>query len=268
MARFKPNMKETRHGRYRGADPQARSHSDALAYYRTRASQPKPAAAFDAEWADLSRAERDARASAGAGAVERDRGQWSAIQQYTSWSSIATVTTFKRSAAIWTGIDSAPKRPELENAGLTVGEIIAHRVWRITPDRKLKSGYRDDVWEPGVPVCGDPEAADNHGIHGLKPGDRGIAEAVGHYGPNGFMAMMNHMNALFWIGKQTPPARDIGVAVGTVRLYGTVIEHARGYRAQYAMVESIDRIEDCKLPEAERAALLTHLRASYCPEAA
>ncbi len=163
-------------------------------------------------------------------------------------------------------IAEPPEAPEIENAGLSFGEIVAHRMWRITAERKLKSGYRDDIWEPGVPVSGDPD----HGVHAFKAGDPGISDAVAQYGPNGFMAAMARMTGLLWSGKEASDvcARDIGAAIGTVRLYGTVIEHERGYRAQYAMVESIDRIEDCALDGDEKVALLAELRAAYCPESA
>ncbi len=243
-----------KHGRHRRADPQARSHSDALAYYRARASQPKPATAFDAEWASLSRAERNAAAGARAGRInDADlRINWG------SWTSYTTTTLFISKGGVFT---LYPRKPfaELESAGLTVGEIVAHRVWRIDESYYLRSGFRDDIWAPGSPMVGDPTG--DHGVHAFKDDDEArILGAVAEYGPrraaSWFMALLPD---------ERPESKTIGMAIGTVRLYGTVVEHEHGYRAQYAMIESIDRIEDCLREGVDRDNLLAALRARYLP---
>jgi hypothetical protein len=57
------------------------------------------------------------------------------------------------------------------------------------------------------------------------------------------------------------PEEFHGVAIGTVDLWGTVIEHEDGYRAEYAQVQSIDRL--LHVPQPESTWLLEHLRALY-----
>lgn len=282
MARFKSNIKETRRGRHRGADPQARGHSDALAYYRARASQPKPAAAFDAEWSALDRAQRDARARPGAGTVVKGI-DYSSGQSFTTWTTVSYGKTLWLTPSGISLMPSGPSEPPppLENAGLRVGEIIAYRVWPITKNRRLQSGFRDDIWEPGEPMVGEPSDRDGSspsGVHAFNdPNGAGIKDAIMSYGPHGIIHMWGMLNRFMWVQsrdgsisiEEAPapePAKYPGIAVGKVRLYGTVIEHVRGYRAQYAMVESIDRIADSELPDEERDALLMHLRSTYCTE--
>ncbi len=54
-----------------------------------------------------------------------------------------------------------------------------------------------------------------------------------------------------------------GVAIGRVALYGEVIEHTLGYRAEYAMVDSIDSV--IGVPLGKRAYVIRQLREAYCP---
>lgn len=71
------------------------------------------------------------------------------------------------------------------------------------------------VWEPDKPMEGAPDVDIDEGVHAFK--DR---LAVGDYGYR--------------------PHSGVTVVSGTVELWGMVIEHERGYRAQYAAIKSID----------------------------
>jgi hypothetical protein len=126
--------------------------------------------------------------------------------------------------------------PKLEDAGMRVGEIIGYRVWPIGPDGYLYSGAVDKMWAPGVPMSGDVASA---GIHAFKTTGVHLHDAARGY------------------------SKGHGVAIGKVALYGEVVEHSLGYRAEYAMVESIDSVVG--VPLGQRRKVIRELRAAYCP---
>jgi hypothetical protein len=132
---------------------------------------------------------------------------------------------------------------------IRVGEIVAWRVWRVThlpvmsgPFRKLGtdgigvkphhiapgyvhalvSAHRPDVWIPGIPMEGDVNVfvhndAGGAGIYAFDTVERAVKEA--HH-----QDLMGCLRIL-----------------GAVKLWGEVIEHEHGYRAQYGKPASLDR---------------------------
>lgn len=115
-------------------------------------------------------------------------------------------------------ITSAIARGAIEDAGIRAGEIIAHRIWKIR-DGILTSVIMDYVeWHPGEPIHSPEISSFGLGTYAFKRS--GLAER--EYGCfASFGAMM---------------------AIGTVALWGNVIEHTNGYRGEYAAVNSIDKI--------------------------
>lgn len=120
--------------------------------------------------------------------------------------------------------------PKLPREKPAIGELIGHRAW-IVSGGYLHSVTMGSVWYPGKTMCDRiPENGhtgvqdDNHaGIWAFKdPYD------LAHE----FWAMINY-------GGQVTNVR-CGI-FGTVYLWGTVIEHEHGYRAQYAAVRSLDK---------------------------
>lgn len=158
--------------------------------------------------------------------------------------------------------DSRPSRPTaspfdpftrsgrpLQSAGIRTGEITGWRAWYVINTQqgiRLRSMAVDCVWEPGSPVsvnsvldqCGYRDKWERippgvgAGIHAFKT----AREMVRQYNPG--------------------PR----VVYGTVAMWGEVIEHEMGYRAEFGRVASVDRLGDM-VPE-ERA-LLEHLRRTY-----
>lgn len=107
-----------------------------------------------------------------------------------------------------------PHRPwEGKSEVLVPGEIVAWRVWRIQGrPLTLYSMAHDFVWKPKTVIGGD--VLGGYGVHAYKD----------VYGPvnDGYVA----------------PGKDY--VVGSVALWGEVIEHEGGYRAQYAKILSLD----------------------------
>jgi hypothetical protein len=121
-----------------------------------------------------------------------------------------------------------PAYDEIPNEGVRVGEIIGWRVWRVSRSGFLHSGHKDNRWIPGEPMEGDVR---KWGVYAVKEPGRYLNKCIEDYDP-----FRN-------IWDKGPFDREIapycGLAVGRVRLYGTVVEHEHGYRAQYAMVDAI-----------------------------
>lgn len=92
-----------------------------------------------------------------------------------------------------------------------VGEIVAHRGWGINPDGFLTSMSAGAVWAPGEPMEGKTKSATEHnGVYAFK-------------------TCKDYLTA------------NLGLPVfGKVALWGDVIEHELGYRAQFAKIISID----------------------------
>lgn len=108
----------------------------------------------------------------------------------------------------------------IEDAGIRAGEIIGYRAWMVGTDGILRSMYVGDYkWRPGH-VEYAPNVEDGIfgcGLHAYK--DLSLAtDTYECYGVWDF------------------------VAFGTVALWGRVVEHDYGYRAEYAAVDSIIRV--------------------------
>ena len=116
---------------------------------------------------------------------------------------------------------------------ITAGEIIAWRCWRVA-DGWLRSVYMDTFWGPHEPMEGN---VNTDGVHAWKK----MSDAI-TYGLIG--------------GVHGAGAR---VVIGTVAMWGEVIEHEIGYRAQFAKIKSLDHSADKSIGEEE----LRELRRKY-----
>ena len=111
-------------------------------------------------------------------------------------------------------------------AETSFGEITAFRMWRVPPDGILMSTFKDAIWKPGK-ILEAHDSPANHpqfGIHGWKS----VVEAV-EYGKE------------IQDSRYVPRACRTPIAFGRVKLWGEVIEHQRGYRAQFARIVGIDK---------------------------
>lgn len=100
----------------------------------------------------------------------------------------------------------------LENAGIKVGEIIGWRIWCIKGDF-LESYSALHVWPPHTVMKGNPKEYNSEGIWAFKEKSR----------------------ALYKLMQAT------GIC-GSVKMWGNIIEHSEGYRAEFATVDELYEI--------------------------
>jgi hypothetical protein len=120
-----------------------------------------------------------------------------------------------------------------QGTGIRVGEILGWRWWYV--DGLLKSPYMDCTWFPEEPMEGDVTGGvGSFGVYVMK--DRAIAALQAD------KSLWLSSDALWvwnnWRHRLRPPR----TAYGSVRIWGEVIEHAAGYRAEFARVVSIDGV--------------------------
>jgi hypothetical protein len=126
----------------------------------------------------------------------------------------------------------------IENAGIRAGEIRAFRLWRVHGGHLHSAYVQHFRWPQAAPALGNLEQG---GIFAFKePGP--VLEYLRIH------QMMDREASLYSSSLGLPPftsIHDIGLrlkfVIGTVDLYGEVIEHERGYRAEYARVASLDQ---------------------------
>jgi hypothetical protein len=144
-----------------------------------------------------------------------------------SWPAV-TLITFGAGGGSGGGSNRA-----IEDAGIRAGEIVAHRAWRVI-GAALFSVYIDRFyWPPGQMVAGDVET--HHGIHGFK-----TVEDAEHYVTS--KQMIEDVVERLAHKACGVEFAERSYALGTVELWGGVIEHARGYRAEFAAIKTIDSI--------------------------
>lgn len=108
----------------------------------------------------------------------------------------------------------------IENSGIRAGEITACRCWWHRDGRLFSVYMYDCEWLPNTPMVGDVFIG--HGVHGFKDRtDLFMYTTLALFSKNVF----SKYNEL---------------VTGTVSMWGEMVEHERGYRAQYAKIISLD----------------------------
>lgn len=127
--------------------------------------------------------------------------------------------------------DPEPEKP-IPNAGIRAGEVIAYRGWAIKGDRLFSVYKHECEWHPGKPMKGDTR--EEYGVHAFKDA-QDTSEYVDYYASGlGWV----YINLLTSINYRTERVRFY--AIGKVALWGEIVEHERGYRAEFCKVLSID----------------------------
>src|SRR6185312_14878243 len=129
------------------------------------------------------------------------------------------------------------------------------RCWRVERGL-LASVYQPDVWHPGKPLEGRELGDwDSRGIHAWKDA------ASKHY----HEYIRNYLNSSkadsFWwpVDRSRQPA----MVTGTVFLWGDVVEHERGFRAEFARVRSLDWLYPDETMMGSEPKWLEHFRSLY-----
>lgn len=134
----------------------------------------------------------------------------------------------------------------LPRADMQVVDLVGWRVWRITATGYLRSLTAPTIWLPDQPM--EAERVEDHGV-----------------GANGIHVFLDRRGAVLEVETYLAHAGDQSYAIGSVLLWGDVVEHERGYRAERAKILSVDDVTWRGKPpwNKETAEVLGFLRARY-----
>lgn len=148
-------------------------------------------------------------------------------------------------------------RPILKRE-MAVGEILAYRCWRLENNR-LRSVYLHDVWQPSQVMIGRGlEDWDQRGVHAWKElNSKAFNEYVRDY-----LKTRSHPSPWHSVFEREEATATV-IVTGSVHLWGDVVEHEHGYRAEFAKIASIDWLyPNAELMGREREVLF-NLRQDY-----
>jgi hypothetical protein len=158
-------------------------------------------------------------------------------------------------------------KPALKRDGVVAGEIVGYRCWRIE-NGLLRSVYQSDVWRPGEILEGRELGDwDSRGIHAWKDGG---SKHYHDYIRSYLNRESDPITMMMMWGRDTQERAEMRPAMvtGTAFLWGDVVEHERGYRAEYARVRSLDWLyPDASMMGREQQALEDLRRRYSIPQA-
>lgn len=159
---------------------------------------------------------------------------------------------------VWMG-ESAPK-PPLRRDAIIAGEIIGYRCWRIE-NGLLRSVYQPDIWLPRTALEGRELGDwDSRGIHAWKAAS---SEQYHDYIRSYLNSEKDYFSNMVIFGRSHMPIDKPAMLTGTVFLWGDVVEHERGYRAEYARVRSLDWLYPDETMMGKEQETLNDLRQKY-----
>lgn len=157
-----------------------------------------------------------------------------------SWRDFATFTFEK------------PKPPAIPHAGIRTGEIIGHRLWWVVRnfdgEPSLCSLAHNRIWRPGEIIRGDTNQIVDHDPYMV------MLIWGGTYAFSDPAALDLEISEMLVSIEKTKHYRRIGIVVhpllgqqlgfakGTIKMWGDVVEHETGYRAEFAKLHSLDRV--------------------------
>lgn len=146
----------------------------------------------------------------------------------------------------WTSDEPAQPKEPLPREPIRPGEYVGHRIWSLKEDGLLHSFVINCRWDPKRPVLDTSyqgqKIADYNmvGIWSFKDKDDLYKEYICAWGESIYP-----------------------IIVGTAWLWGTVIEHEKGYRAQYATIKTLDEVIEAGWGAEKDDRLLEKLKAKY-----
>lgn len=173
-----------------------------------------------------------------------------------AWTAVAwntgTVTVSDWSSSSWDiAKPEPPKPPTIPHAGIRTGELIGHRLWWLVDEQLCSLAHRR-LWKPSETIYGAlNEVVDQNmwGTWHVWGGTYAFFDAAGYADEVEYMlanikeyarlvARGTHVFRADWL----PYAETDSFVAGTIKLWGEVVEHQRGYRAEFAKLHSIDTI--------------------------
>jgi len=147
-----------------------------------------------------------------------------------------------------------PKSPTIPYAGVRTGEIIGWRYWNVyndpqTGEQILGSVAHYETWAPGEVKYGNINRLVTNGgmIYPILGGVYSFRDAI--------LVKVEVEDVVRELERYFPdlpipiyydfsytPSLCLGIAIGTVKCWGEVVEHIFGYRAEYAKINSIDNV--------------------------
>lgn len=169
---------------------------------------------------------------------------------------LAQQQNYRAQLGAWFGAvterEEPPKPPKHE--GFVLGELVGHRCWCVNKSGFLTSITADEIWAPDEPMTTKNGVA---GIEGRGEGDVGIHA----------FKLQRHALKLAddWGGGLAP------MVWGRVHLWGDIVEHEIGYRAEYARIFAIDGAHETErrrgwFRRRPKKTLLESLKERYEPE--
>ena len=151
---------------------------------------------------------------------------------------------------------SEPEPPAIPYAGIRTGELIGHRLWWVLQEdgeQWLSSLAHRRLWQPDETVSANVDkVVDDFGLW-IGPKIWGGTYAFADAGRLDGEAMYELLQierwresvkrcGMGWYAGWVPYAETATFVAGTIKMWGEVIEHETGFRAQFAKLNSIDRM--------------------------
>jgi hypothetical protein len=129
----------------------------------------------------------------------------------------------------------SPPTPEIPYAGIRAGEIIGRRLWLIINPGKLCSIAHHHLWIPKAIETGDLNKIVHtdwfHTIYG------GVYAYKLDEERQLYFDTLELASNIYY--RESYLTSIIGIATGTIKMWGEVVEHEKGYRAQFAKVQTV-----------------------------
>lgn len=170
-----------------------------------------------------------------------------ADQGNAAWTTI-NIADLSRTFFTFDFAEPEPKPPAIPNAGIRTGELIGHRLWWVI-DGNLCSLAHKRLWAPGETVHGDTGRFVYHdywffmpiwgGTYSFFSPDQMVGEIAALI--ENIQRVERLRNEIIIPSWEWSPYRETQTFVaGTIKMWGDVIEHERGYRAEFAKLNSLD----------------------------
>lgn len=194
---------------------------------------------------------QDNGSSAGQSSSSSGSVTWSSIQDPSSWATDPSTGSYSFSL-----LRSKPERPAprtIPYAGIRAGEIVGWRGWWLV-DGMLCSLAHHFLWHPQEIVSGNLDEIVSSqvwgepilgGIYSYCDNISNLLEWENWVSINRIWPMATPFGRRGYITKtkkfiEIPQYFSDAIIFGSISMWGDVIEHQDGYRAQYAKIRSLD----------------------------